>query len=541
LWALIGSGSLTERFHLQLFNHKDATFRAWSVRAAGTFASTLADPATLRMEVEALRTDPSRDVLLQVVIALRKFRPAEFLDASIIILSRCEDDKLIPSIIWQNLQPLLDEHAETYLKKVRKTGDISAIPNMADFLPRVLDRILANKKASASTVAELLTTQLSGKTDSPVLARQCLQLLVAKIQTGELSGEPLLELKHSLLPPLRKVLTEKGSALVGEATLLAAALGDKSAFEQVRALLTTTKDEAKFLSVLELLVSQDDVGVIEAVSNRLGDPATSKQSQRTLLATLGRLTHAQVASTILAAYPKLEPDLQPQAIEVLTQRPAWSKSLLEAIGKKTVAVQAINLNHVERMLLSKDADLKKLVEKHIGTVRLDRNEAREKVIADVKTLLRSKPGDSHRGVAIFKKVCAQCHKMHGEGVDVGPDITANGRASVEQLLSNVLDPNRVIGVGYQARLVLTKDGRLLTGLTVEENEQRIILKIQGGKLETIARKDVEETKLSPLSMMPEDLEKQLKPEELIDLFAYLVLDKPPSDPTAKRIPNDSPK
>jgi hypothetical protein len=33
-------------------------------------------------------------------------------------------------------------------------------------------------------------------------------------------------------------------------------------------------------------------------------------------------------------------------------------------------------------------------------------------------------------------------------------------------------------------------------------------------------------------MMPEDLEKLLKPQELADLFAYLALDKPPSDPTA---------
>ena len=34
-------------------------------------------------------------------------------------------------------------------------------------------------------------------------------------------------------------------------------------------------------------------------------------------------------------------------------------------------------------------------------------------------------------------------------------------------------------------------------------------------------------------MMPEDLEKQLKPQELADLFAYLALDRPPSDPAAK--------
>jgi hypothetical protein len=94
----------------------------------------------------------------------------------------------------------------------------------------------------------------------------------------------------------------------------------------------------------------------------------------------------------------------------------------------------------------------------------------------------------------------------------------------------------VIGASYQARTVVTTDGRVLTGLTVEDNDQRIVLKQQGGKLETIARKDVDEVKVSPLSLMPEGIEKQYKPEEIADLFAFLTLDKPPSDSSARKIP-----
>ncbi len=37
-------------------------------------------------------------------------------------------------------------------------------------------------------------------------------------------------------------------------------------------------------------------------------------------------------------------------------------------------------------------------------------------------------------------------------------------------------------------------------------------------------------------MMPEELEKQLKPREIYDLFAYLTLDKPATDKTAVRLP-----
>ena len=109
-------------------------------------------------------------------------------------------------------------------------------------------------------------------------------------------------------------------------------------------------------------------------------------------------------------------------------------------------------------------------------------------------------------------------------------------ASLEQLLSNVLDPSLVIGAAYQARVVVTADGRVLTGLLVEDSPQRVALKIQGGKLEVIGRDDIEELRVSPLSMMPEGLETQLQPQELIDLFAFLTLDKPPTDPSARRIP-----
>ena len=60
--------------------------------------------------------------------------------------------------------------------------------------------------------------------------------------------------------------------------------------------------------------------------------------------------------------------------------------------------------------------------------------------------------------------------------------------------------------------------------------------MQGGKLETVARSDIDQMETSKLSLMPEDLEKQLKPAELADLFAFLTLDKPPTDPEARQLP-----
>ena len=137
---------------------------------------------------------------------------------------------------------------------------------------------------------------------------------------------------------------------------------------------------------------------------------------------------------------------------------------------------------------------------------------------------------------MFHKVCGQCHKIYGKGHDVGPDLTGNGRSSYEQLLSNVFDPSLVIGEAYQARTVLTVEGKVITGLLAEESDRQIVLKTQGGKVETIPTEDIEGLRISQLSLMPEGLEKQLKPEELADLFSFITLMGQPEDPKSLRIP-----
>ena len=58
------------------------------------------------------------------------------------------------------------------------------------------------------------------------------------------------------------------------------------------------------------------------------------------------------------------------------------------------------------------------------------------MVNDMDDFLHGTPGDAERGIAAFKKVCAQCHKLYGEGAEVGPDISRNGRNNWEQLLHN---------------------------------------------------------------------------------------------------------
>src|SRR5262249_22846886 len=155
-----------------------------------------------------------------------------------------------------------------------------------------------------------------------------------------------------------------------------------------------------------------------------------------VLASLGRLDQPKVAEVVLMHYAKMETELQPKAIELLTQRPSWSKQLMKAIAEKKIVPGALNGNQVRKLLTTKDQELLKQVTALWGTIREDRNPEREKIVAQMRDFLKKTPGDPLKGVAVFKNICAQCHKIHGEGQDVGPDITSNGRSDFEQLLSN---------------------------------------------------------------------------------------------------------
>jgi putative heme-binding domain-containing protein len=131
------------------------------------------------------------------------------------------------------------------------------------------------------------------------------------------------------------------------------------------------------------------------------------------------------------------------------------------------------------------------------------------------------PRDADRGKKVFDDQCAKCHKLEGRGYEVGPDLsTANTRAD-ETLISDVLDPSNQLTVGYQNYTVITEDGRIFTGVLAAETATSVTLRKEEGVEQTILRKDVDEMAASPLSMMPEELEKEVSPQEVVDLIAYL--------------------
>jgi putative heme-binding domain-containing protein len=531
LWALIGTGALEPSFHANLLAQPDPAYRAWGVRAAGNDPKLDgARASAIRAKVAALARDPAPDVQLQVAIAAGKLDGQVALPVFVDLLAHCGPDKLIPLIVWSNMHPVLEHQSAAFVKLAEKV-DLKAAPALVKLMPRVVERILSSKTPDTASAARLIAIVAGRDLDC---ARACLAAVAARAR--DLKDGDQATLKSGLQPLLTKTLANPKDPLYLSAQLLAAHLKigatDASA---VRKLFTSSEQpQATRLEALEALISFRDAQLQAALIEVLA--AGSPQFLGSVFDALGRWDEPKVANLILDRYPKMDPQLQPLAVELLMQRQPWTRKLLDAVLQKRLPSGTLNANHLRRILDGPDREAVWAVEKAFGTVRMERNPAREKVVAEMDRYLRDHPGDPKAGWAVFKKVCAQCHTIYGEGAKVGPDLTSSGRSTFEQLLSNVFDPSLVIGAGYESTTVLTKTGRSLTGLVAEDNAQRIVLKMPGGGLQTIPRNDVEYTAVSKLSMMPEGIENLMDRGELADLFAFLALDRQPNDPMARPIP-----
>ena len=162
----------------------------------------------------------------------------------------------------------------------------------------------------------------------------------------------------------------------------------------------------------------------------------------------------------------------------------------------------------------------------IGRVR-PANVDKQKLIDQKRQfILSNTPVDLDAGRELARKTCFVCHKFYGEGAEVGPDLTGVGRSSLEALLGNVIDPNQVVGKGYENVEVETKDGRILSGRLIEDTDARVKLLASGPKEEVVAKVDLASMRVSELSVMPEGLE-QMPDQDFKNMISYIL--KPPQE------------
>ncbi len=148
------------------------------------------------------------------------------------------------------------------------------------------------------------------------------------------------------------------------------------------------------------------------------------------------------------------------------------------------------------------------------------NNNKSQLVSSYIKVLKKK-GDIEKGKASFKKNCASCHQLHGEGTAIGPDLRALTDRSPQTLLTAILDPNRAVEDRYLQYQFTLNDGRIIPGMILEEGSNFLKVATTEGKVESWTRKEILNVEANGISLMPEGLESVITPDQASHLFAFI--------------------
>ena len=226
---------------------------------------------------------------------------------------------------------------------------------------------------------------------------------------------------------------------------------------------------------------------------------------------------------LVAAYKQLHQSERPQLLASLVSRPAFAKPLLDAVGAGKIPRTDLSAFHARQIRSFNDEALNAQLAKVWGELHESASDKKD-LIAKLKKQLTPEviaKADKSQGRFVFSSVCAACHRLYGEGNDIGPDLTGAGRDNIDYLLENIVDPSVVVAADYRMTVVTLKDGRVLNGFIIARTDKTLTVRTMTDKL-SIEKDQIASSQELPQSLMPEGLLLAFSESQVRDLFAYLM-------------------
>lgn len=270
-----------------------------------------------------------------------------------------------------------------------------------------------------------------------------------------------------------------------EALNALAALKDAKVDETAR-MAVSTEDPRLRTAGRAILIKKDPTGVMKQLQEVLAGSDVVEQ---------------QGALAILAANPSTDADaLVEEWLDKLIAKSAKSELSLEILE----AAAASKSERIKRRLAGYD------------------NARPKDELGKYREALSG--GDAIRGKEIFLSKtaveCQRCHKLDGQGGEVGPPLNGVGKQNREYLLEAIVAPSKTIAKGYESVLITTLDNKSVSGVLKGEDEKEVRLMTAEGKLVTVKKADIDDRRATK-SAMPDDLVGKLSKRELRDLVEFL--------------------
>ncbi|MBI3851189.1 MAG: c-type cytochrome [Verrucomicrobia bacterium] len=513
LWALYVSGGFNDALAIKLLDHPNKNLRAWTVRLLGD-ARTIS-PSIEKRLIALARTEPSPTVRNQLACSAKRLSGEQALPLVQELLRRGEDvdDPQIPLLLWWAVED-------------------KAISNRAEVLKLFADATNWKQPLVHQFIVERVAQRYAAEADENGYAA-CAQLLdlapdetkVTLLLQGmekALEGRGLSEPPPALEKSLARLWRQGAPSLA--LVRFALRLGYEAAKTRALAIVADPKASGHDRAgLIEMLGQSGHADCVPMLENLLSG-SESKTIRSAALAALQRFNDPQIPEKVLELYPQLPSDLRQGARGLLCSRPTWALAFLNAVEAGRVAAKDVPVDQVRQIALHRDARLNQLVEKLWGKIQPESEGVKRARVGGIISILGQAKGDPVKGRELFLKTCAVCHKLFGEGNNIGPELTGADRKNRDFLLTNIVDPSAYIRAEFVSYNVEMKDGRALNGLMAESTPTTVTLLDANNQRTVLNRAEIKELKASSVSLMPEGLLDTLEPQQIRDLISYVQSD-----------------
>ncbi|MBL9168564.1 MAG: c-type cytochrome [Verrucomicrobiales bacterium] len=501
LWSLHAVGDFSAELALACLQDRDEMIRAWTIQLLADRRSL--SPSFNQSWLRLAREDGSAAVRLALASAAQRISADLAWEVLEQLALRGEDrsDRNLPALVWHGMAPLMAQDVRRAIQFAQK----AALPGIADWIYWYAAR-------SGAEGLPLSLASLGGIPESE-LGKRLAGLKLALSARGRVSMPP----EWKAVAPALYAHTQVSIRRQAEA--IAALLGDATAFPRLRDTLSNPASDAESRAHAFNVLSQAlDAQAVPVFLQLLDDPSYRSR----VLAVLGRFADTSIAPALIQRIPSFNSVDQAAALGTLTRRVSFGSALLDAVAAGRIKRELLTAFHVRSLVSLRDAEIERRVAASWGKFGQTSAEKESKIV-QLEKFFNEAPlwaYDTRAGREHFQKLCAACHRLGQEGVRVGPELTGAGRHGVRYFLENIIDPNAVIGTDFQATVVETKQGDVLTGMIVNSSPDSLTLRTSAQEV-VVPTGDISRRTTSELSLMPEGLLDSLNDREQVELLKFL--------------------
>jgi putative membrane-bound dehydrogenase-like protein len=510
IYALEGLGSLTPQIVERAL--QDSHF-AVRMRALGLGERWLQERPTLVHQILRMVDDDHPRVRLQLALTLGEVQTADAAEALARLAARDGSDP------WMRAA-FLSSSGETAHRLLATILSEDDSPGGSGALLHPLGSIVGARHRDEE-ISSVLTAVAELDADEDAARRcNCLEGLIEGLQRGK----PKMLAAAGGRQALRVLLISRSSEVRRLALQTAGLVRLEESQEMQAALAAAAKtalDDSRGLDerlAAVALTASAPYEMVAPVVEQLLEPQQPLDLQIAAVEALSAVDDPRVAPLLLEGWQAKTPKVQEAAMDAVFRRQDRLSALLDAIQSAAIPRWSVDRARCEQLRESAVKQIRDRARTLLAEqgVRKDRNEIMAPYLA---ALAESR--DDKRGKQVFEKQCSKCHRLQDKGYTVGPELSSTTRRSDETLVADVLDPSSQITAGFNNYTIVTEAGRIFTGVLAAETATSVTLRREEAKEDTILRKDVDEMAASSISMMPENLEKEVSPQDVADLIAYL--------------------